>query len=260
MKVELAVQSLTRRCRWYHSRNLGDAFVLIVLQLARAGRMTDDKRNEVLLLTDVLGSETLIDDIARVVEKHTATSTAILGPFWRENAPRKNMGDTIVSGLEDAPRVYLHGRIIDSDTARPIANAELDIWEAAPNGLYEQQDSDQVEMNLRGMFTTGEDGKYSLYCLRPGPYPVPDDGPAGDLLKLLDRHSMRAAHIHIMVKAPGYKTLVTELFDREDSYVSNDSMFAVKPSLIMDFVPCEDANALFTTEYTFKLASLKKSS
>ena len=96
--------------------------------------------------------------------------------------------------------------------ASPSNGAELDIWETAPNGKYEQQDPDQVDMNLRGRFRTGKDGEYSLYCLRPTTYAIPQDGPAGKLLRLLDRHPMRPAHIHCIVTAAGYKRLTTELF------------------------------------------------
>ncbi|KAF2159957.1 hypothetical protein M409DRAFT_70704 [Zasmidium cellare ATCC 36951] len=232
------VRHLHAFCR--ESRVTRPEFQAALKVLARAGQMTDDTRDEVLLLTDVLGSEALIDDITRVVERDTATVTA-------------HMGDSIVHGFDEAAHAYLHGSIVDSETGKPISGAELDVWEAAPNGLYEQQDPDQPDMSLRGIFRTGEDGKYSLYCLRPTTYPIPDDGPAGDLLKLLDRHPMRAAHIHFMLKAPGYKTLVTELFDREDKYVNNDSMFAVKPSLIVDFVPrADDPKAQYTAQFTFR--------
>jgi len=150
----------------------------------------------------------------------------------------------------------MHGKVLDFDTGKPIENAELDIWHTAPNGLYEQQDPNQVDMNLRGRFNTGSDGAYNFYCLRPTSYPVPNDGPAGKLLELLDRHPMRPAHIHFIVSAPGYKPLVTQIFDRRDKHIDNDSVFAVKDSLIVDFVPKKgDPKAQFDLAYDFKLAS-----
>jgi catechol 1,2-dioxygenase len=219
--------------------------------------MTNDKRDEMLLLTDVLGSESLIDDIAQVLNDDNATAPTALGPFWRSNAPRRAMGDSIVFGIESGDHTFMHGKIVDAATGSPIANAELDVWETAPNGKYEQQDPEQIDMNLRGRFTTGADGTYSLYCLRPTTYAIPDDGPAGDLLKLLDRHPMRPAHIHVIVGAPGYKSVVTELFDRRDKHVYDDAVFAVRESLIVDFVPREgDPKAQFEVTYDFKLGRL----
>lgn len=217
--------------------------------------MTDDKRDEMLLLTDVLGSESLIDDIAQKVAQDNATAPTALGPFWRSNAPRREMGDSIVFGIESGDHTFMHGTITDAITGEPIVNAMLDVWETAPNGKYEQQDPNQIDMNLRGRFKTGHDGKYSLYCLRPTTYAIPDDGPAGDLLKLLDRHPMRPAHIHVIVEAPNYKTVVTELFDRGDKHVHDDAVFAVRESLIVDFIPRHgDPKAQFELAYDFKLA------
>ena len=113
-------------------------------------------------------------------------------------------------------------------------------------------------MNLRGRFTTGPDGKYNFYCLRPTSYPVPNDGPAGKLLQLLDRHPMRPAHIHFIVSAPGYKPLITQIFDRRDKHIEDDSVFAVKDSLVVDFEPYKnDPKAQFELEYGFRLISFE---
>lgn len=217
--------------------------------------MTDDQRDEMLLLTDVLGSGSLIDDIGQVLANDNATVATALGPFWRSNAPRRQMGETIVYSIANGDHALLYGSVTDSRTGVAIANAELDVWEAAPNGKYEQQDPRQVDMNLRGRFITREDGKYSFYCLRPTTYAIPDDGPAGDLLKLLDRHSMRPAHIHFIVSAPGYKSVVTELFDKQDKHVLDDAVFAVRESLIVDFLPrVGDPRAQYEARYEFRLA------
>lgn len=110
-------------------------------------------------------------------------------------------------------------------------------------------------MNLRGRFTTGPDGSYHFYCLRPTKYPIPYDGPAGDILQLLDRHPWRPSHIHFIISGEGYKPLVTQIFDRKSDHVDNDVAFAVKESLVVDFVPQEgDPKASFDLEYDFKLA------
>ena len=167
--------------------------------------MSDDKRNEGQLLCDVIGLESLVDEITFKLASDATdapTSSAILGPFWRKDAPRYEMGSTIVHGIEDGDHTLMYGNVVDYLTGKPIEGAELDVWHTAPNGLYEQQDENQVDFNLRGRFTTGKDGKYSFYCLRPTSYPIPFDGPAGKLLQLLDRHPMRPAHIHFIVGWP----------------------------------------------------------
>lgn len=164
--------------------------------------MSDDRRNEGQLLCDVIGLESLVDEITFRLASDAAdmpTSSAILGPFWRKDAPRYEMGSTIVHGIEDGDHTLMYGTVVDYLTGKPIEHAELDVWHTAPNGLYEQQDEKQVDFNLRGRFTTGKDGKYNFYCLRPTSYPIPFDGPAGKLLQLLDRHPMRPAHIHFIV-------------------------------------------------------------
>ena len=165
--------------------------------------MSTDRRNEGQLLCDVIGLESLVDEITY---KHLAdgpdapTATAILGPFWRKNAPAREMGSSIVQGVDDGDYACMFGRVIDHLTGMPVEGAELDVWHTAPNGLYEQQDDGQVDMNLRGRFVTGSDGRYDFYCLRPTSYPIPFDGPAGKLLQLMDRHPMRPAHIHFIVR------------------------------------------------------------
>lgn len=236
---------------WESALKIGFWFV----QLNWSGRMSDDKRNEGNLLANVLGLEALVDEISHVVADDGATEPTVLGPFWRENAPRRSMGDSIVSGIEAGDFTFMSGRVLDASTGEPVEKAVIDIWETAPNGKYEQQDPYQVDMNLRGLFTTGKDGTYSFYCLRPTTYSIPVDGPAGLLLQLLDRHTMRPAHIHFMIQAPGYKTIITELFDRRDKHVFDDSVFAVRNSLVVDFLPLEDnPKAQFQLQYDFKLA------
>ena len=221
--------------------------------------MSDEKRNEGLLLADIFGLESLADENSNrlATEKgETPTATAILGPFWRKDAPKYNMGDSIVAGFKEGDHTLMSGSVVDFDTGKPVENAELDVWHSAPNGLYESQDPDQPDMNLRGRFYTGPDGKYHFYCLRPTKYKIPYDGPAGDVLQLLDRHPWRPAHIHFIVSAPGYKPMVTQIFDRRDEHIGNDVAFAVKDSLIVDFEPREgDSKAQFDLKYDFKLVS-----
>ncbi|KXX73899.1 Catechol 1,2-dioxygenase [Madurella mycetomatis] len=228
------------------------------------GRMSDDRRNETQLLCDIVGLESLVDDIT---SKMLATSTSetpssILGPFYRHDAPLLPNGSSIVRNLDPsvswyeqavADSAYVTGRVLSSSGA-PIEGAIVDVWHTAPNGLYEQQDTAQPDMNFRGRFATDSDGRYAFYALRPVPYPIPDDGPAGRLLGLLDRHPYRPGHIHFIVSGPGFRALTTQLYDDRDEYIAKDAVFAVKDELVVKFVPREgDPNARWTLEYDFIL-------
>ncbi|KAF5859275.1 hypothetical protein ETB97_003136 [Aspergillus alliaceus] len=229
-----------------------------------AGQMSNDKRNEGQLVCDVIGLESLVDEITFKLAdeaEDTPTATAILGPFFRADTPYRKNGDNIVKGVPDGEMVFMHGQVIDFTTKKPLVGATVEVWQAATNGLYEQQDPNQEEFNLRGKFKTDEEGRYYFYCLRPTPYPVPDDGPAGKLLKLMDRHPYRPAHIHIIATIDGYKPLTTQIFDSKDKYLTNDSVFAVKDSLIVDFVPRkDDPQAGLELNYNVKLVPQQSSS
>ncbi|SNX86589.1 related to hydroxyquinol-1,2-dioxygenase [Melanopsichium pennsylvanicum] len=222
--------------------------------LIRSGKMSDDRRNELILISDVLGLESLVDSIAYekarassssasnvqgVVE---ATQSAILGPFYRMGAPEYENGADIVldhsiksSQGKKGETCYMHGCIIDAATGAPVVGAKIDVWHTGPNGLYEQQDEDQPDFNYRGKFTTDSKGEYAIRCLRPTSYPIPYDGGAGDILKLLDRSPMRPAHIHLLIEAKGYKQLVTQIFDSKCEYIGADAVFADKSALTVDF-------------------------
>ncbi|KAK5164367.1 uncharacterized protein LTR77_010063 [Saxophila tyrrhenica] len=258
-RVKSVVASLIRHMHDFCRENeiTVTEFMAGVDMLNRAGQMSDEKRNEGLLLLDVLGIETLVDEITHKVvsEAHDLpTATAVLGPFWRKDAPIYKMGESIVQNSDDGERALVHGKALDFDTGKPIANAEIDVWHTGSNGLYENQDPSQPDMNLRGRFYTNDDGSYHFYCLRPTRYPIPLDGPGGQLLELLDRHPYRPAHIHFILSAEGYKPLVTQIFDRRDEYIDNDTVFAVKDSLVVDFKQRNgDEKAEFELEYDFRL-------
>ncbi|KAJ8064196.1 hypothetical protein OCU04_006545 [Sclerotinia nivalis] len=212
--------------------------------LNEAGRMSDNKRNEGQLVCDVIGLESLVDEITfkKAMDAVDApTASAILGPFFRQDAPvLENESSIIQTPVDDGEIVYMHGTVTDHKTKKPIVGATVDVWQASTNGLYEQQDDVQAENNLRGKFRTDENGNYGFYCLKPTPYPVPFDGPGGKILQLLDRHPFRPAHIHLIVQHDHYKPLTTQIFDSKDEYLQNDSVFAVKDSLVVDFVPLKN--------------------
>lgn len=236
-------------------------------QINESGRMSTDKRNETLLVCDILGLETLADEITSKLlaanAKSEVTPSAVLGPFYCANAPLLPNGSSIVSPQSgwyaDALPMLAHisGRVLSNSTGKPIQNAILDVWMAGPNGLYEQQDDKQPDMNLRGRFRTDEHGRYDFYAMRTTSYPVPDDGPAGRLLGLLDRHPYRPGHIHFIVSAEGYRPLTTQIMDEEDEYCKNDSVFAAKDELLVKFDRREgDEKAKWTLEYDFALGEM----
>lgn len=224
--------------------------------LKRAGDMSDARRNELILVSDVLGLESLVDALTNTADEGV-TESAVLGPFFRENAPVLANGASIVQGGVPGETVFVEGTVTGAD-GKPLAGAEIDVWETAPNGLYEQQDPDQPEMNLRGKFTSDANGYYAFVAVRPVSYPIPFDGPAGELLKLMGRHPYRPAHIHYIVKAPGHRTLVTQIFDRTDKYNADDAVFAVKDSLMVDFKPAgAGAKTDYVVRYDIGLAAAK---
>ncbi|ORY74047.1 Intradiol ring-cleavage dioxygenase [Leucosporidium creatinivorum] len=237
--------------------------------LAEAGKMTTDKRNEMVLVSDVLGIESLCDMLehARFAKAGVeTTSSAILGPFYRTGVPAQPNDTSIVRKKEaGADYTYLHGVVTGSD-GKPLKGAIVDVWHDAPDGLYDAQDETKPEYHCRGRFETDDQGRYSTFVLKPTPYPIPFDGPAGNLLQMMDRHPYRPAHIHFYVEAPGHKTLVTQVFSRDSKYLDDDSVFAVKDSLVVDFKPVTssipplgefDEAPQYELEYNIALAGLK---
>ena len=198
--------------------------------LTATGQMCDDKRQEFVLLSDVLGVSTAVE----LINNRKApglTETSVLGPFFVAGAPALPAGASIVRDATPAD-LLVEGRVHDG-AGRAVAGAVIDVWQTAPNGKYDVQDPDQPEMNLRGRFTAAADGRFSLRTCLPTEYPVPTDGPVGDLLRATGRHPWRPAHLHVMIAAPGYKTLVTALYFEGDPYLDSDTVFGVKDSLIV---------------------------
>ena len=204
--------------------------------LRRAGDISDEKRNEFILIADILGLEVLVDMLDHKVVDGESEST-VLGPFYREQAPVLPTGaDISQKSYPEQATVYVHGAVRDTD-GRPIEGAVVDVWEDAPNGLYEQQDPEQPDYNLRGRFTSDAEGGYAFRALRPVPYPIPYDGAAGELLRYMGHHPWRPGHIHFKISKPGYQALITQIYDAETPYLDNDAVFAVKESLVGDFLP-----------------------
>ncbi len=232
--------------------------------LTRTGQMCDDKRQEFILLSDTLGVSMLVDAINHRVADG-ATENTIFGPFYREGAPELPAGASISQDGRGDPAI-VSGRVLSTDGA-PIPNALLDIWETNENGLYEQQDPEQPDMNLRGKFRTDSAGRYRFVAIKPVSYPIPEDGPVGQMLRALGRHPYRPAHIHLLISAEGFAPVTTHLFVKGDQYLDSDAVFGTKDSLVVDFVrhdsPEEAARLqvkapFYTVEYDFVLRPLKR--
>ncbi len=229
--------------------------------LTRTGQKCDDKRQEFILLSDVLGVSMLVDAINHRTVGDETEST-VTGPFHTE-ANVYPMGENIAKGEEvkRGEMTVVSGRILDPD-GNPISHALIDVWQADDVGYYDIQDSNQPEMNLRGVFETGPDGTFWFKTIKPTAYPVPTDGPVGELLNASGRHPMRPAHIHFWIKAAGYEDLITHIFVEGDEYLDSDAVFGVKESLILAFNQSNDQSAaerydvktpFYDVSYDFKL-------
>jgi catechol 1,2-dioxygenase len=201
--------------------------------LTRTGQLCDEKRQEFILLSDITGVTMLVDAINHRLPDG-ATESTIFGPFYREGASELPMGATISKDGRGEP-VVVTGRVLSTDGV-PIPDALLDVWGTDENGLYEQQDPEQPEMNLRGKFRTDSEGRYCFVGIKPVSYAIPDDGPVGQLLRTLGRHPFRPAHIHVLLSADGFAPLTTHLFVKGDPYLDSDAVFGTKDSLIVDFI------------------------
>ena len=167
------------------------------------------------------------------------TSANLLGPFWRKGSPVMSNGDSIVRSPTEGPPLFFTGTVLDTD-GNPVAGAEIDVWHASPVGLYENQDPDQAEWNLRGKFVTDDDGMFNFRTIKPSGYPIPITGPVGDLLAALDRHPFRPAHVHAMVYKPGYKTITSQIYSHDDPMLDTDAQFGVTGPLIARYLRHED--------------------
>lgn len=230
--------------------------------LTRTGQMCDDKRQEFILLSDTLGVSMLVDAVNHRLSVG-ATESTVFGPFYRDGAAELPLGANISQDGHGEPTVVI-GKVLSTD-GKPIAHALLDVWETNENGLYEQQDPEQPDMNLRGKFHTDNEGNYYFVGIKPVSYSIPDDGPVGQMLRGLSRHPMRPAHIHMLVSAEGFAPVTTHLFVKGDKYLDSDAVFGTKDSLIVDFIrhdSQEEAERyhvtapFYTAEYTFALKPL----
>jgi protocatechuate 3,4-dioxygenase beta subunit len=203
--------------------------------IAKMGQMTNATHNEVVLMAGSLGFSALVCLLNNGNNGQTETTANLLGPFWRLNSPPTENGGTIIRSPTPGPAIFVNCWVKDTK-GNPIAGAEVDIWHSSPEGLYEQQDPKQADMNLRGKFTTDAQGKFWFRSVKPAGYPIPIDGPVGDLLRAGKRHNYRPAHLHFLILKQGFKTLISQIYSPDDDKLETDSQFGVTRALIGDYV------------------------
>lgn len=203
--------------------------------IGELGKLTTDSHNEIILMAGSLGVSSLVCLLNNGDQGNTETAQSLLGPFWRLNSPRVENGGCIVRSDTPGAPLFVTARVVDP-SGRPIAGAEVDIWHASPVGLYENQDPEQAEMNLRGKFTSDADGRFWFRSVMMVGYPIPTNGVVGRLLKQQSRHPYRPAHLHALIFKPGFKVLISQVYDPADPHIDSDVQFGVTQALIGDFV------------------------
>jgi hydroxyquinol 1,2-dioxygenase len=210
--------------------------------VARLGQMTTPSHNEVVLAAGSLGLSSLICLLNNGDGGQTETTANLMGPFWRMDAPQTENGGTIVRSPTAGEPIFVDAWVRDRQ-GHPVANAEVDVWQASGEGFYENQDPAQADMNLRGKFVTDQDGHIAFRSVKPVGYPIPVAGPVGALLRAQGRHNMRPAHIHFMTSKAGYKTQFAQVYSSDDPHLDSDVQFGVTRALIGQYVRHESGPA-----------------
>ncbi|MBI2716686.1 MAG: catechol 1,2-dioxygenase [Rhizobiales bacterium] len=212
-----------------------EEFQTAVQYVVQLGQKTTDTHNEAVLMSGSLGFSTLICLLNNGNKGQTETTANLLGPFWRMNSPRTENGGSIVRSPTPGPALFVNAVVRDQNGA-PIAGAEVDVWHSSPEGFYEQQDPKQAPMNLRGKFTTDAQGRFSFRSVKPAGYPIPIDGPVGDLVRATGRHHYRPAHLHFLIFKDGCKTLISQIYVNDDDRLETDVQFGVTRALVGNYV------------------------
>lgn len=213
-----------------------------ITYIAALGQLTTDSHNEVRLIAGTLGVSTLVCLMNNGTNAATESSANLLGPFWREGSPRTENGGSLVRSFTPGPALFFQGWVRD-EQGNAVAGAEVDVWHASPVGLYENQDPEQAEMNLRGKFTTNANGEFSFRSIKPAGYPIPTNGPVGALLRAQRRHNFRPAHLHFLIYKPGFKTVTSQIYSPDDPHLDTDSQFGVTRALVANYQVHEDESA-----------------
>jgi protocatechuate 3,4-dioxygenase beta subunit len=199
------------------------------------GQKTTPSHNEVVLMAGSLGVSSLVCLLNNGNNGQTETQANLLGPFWRDDQPLSASGDTLVRSPTPGQGLVVRVSLQDGN-GRAVAGAEIDVWHSSPEGLYENQDPVQAEMNLRGRFISDEAGRFDFRSVMPAGYPIPVDGPVGELVRATRRHNFRPAHLHFMVYKPGFKTLISQVYAPDDEHIDSDVQFGVTRALIGNYI------------------------
>ncbi len=201
--------------------------------LTAVGQTCDDRRQEFILLSDVLGLSMVVTD-QNHAKPAGCTEPTVFGPFHVDDAPRYPLGADIAAGAAGEP-CFVQGRVLDARGA-PVPHAELDVWQADAEGFYDVQRPGLAHAQARGVLRADAEGRFRFWTIVAEAYPIPTDGPVGRLLEATGRHPWRPAHLHFMITAPGHERLVTHVFRRGDRYLDSDAVFGVRPSLVADWI------------------------
>jgi catechol 1,2-dioxygenase len=224
------------------------------------GQLTTESHNEVRLIAGTLGVSTLVCLMNNGADAATESSANLLGPFWRKDSPRTENGGSLLRSETPGDPLFFRGWVRDQE-GKPVAGAEVDVWHASPVGLYENQDPEQAEMNLRGKFMTDANGEFSFRSIKPAGYPIPTNGPVGALLRAQGRHNFRPAHLHFLIYKPGFKTVTSQIYSPDDPHLETDSQFGVTRALVANYKLHENepipvsgvTEPWFSLEHTFVL-------
>jgi len=216
--------------------------------VVKTGQASNETHNEAVLMSGSLGFSQLVCLLNNGESGALDTDANLLGPFWRMHSPKTPNGGSIVRSPTPGPALFVNATFRDR-AGRPIEGAEVDVWHSSPEGFYENQDPVQADMNLRGKFTTDKDGRISFRSVKPAGYPIPVDGPVGELLRAQRRHNMRPAHLHFLASKDGFKTLVSQVYSPDDPHIETDVQFGVTRHLIGNYLrhdhepaPASDVN------------------
>ena len=228
------------------------------------GQSTNAYHNEAVLMSGSLGISTLVCLLNNGNNGQTDTTANLLGPFWRLDSPRTENGGSIIRSATPGPELFVNARVNDAK-GNPISSAEVDIWQSSTEGLYENQDPTQADMNLRGKFTTDAKGHFSFHSILPAGYPIPITGPVGDLLRAQGRHNMRPAHLHFLIYKEGFKTHISQVYVPQDPHIETDVQYGVTKALLGNYVrhdsgtpPAPGVKApWYTLDYTFMMEAGK---
>jgi protocatechuate 3,4-dioxygenase beta subunit len=226
--------------------------------LTAVGQKCTQFRQEFILLSDTLGLSSLVNSLHDKRATEAGTKSSLLGPFYRQDSPPRQLGDSIVSKSK-APEICIYGRILNAK-GQGVPNASVEIWQPDEEGWYDLQKQDPDTMDLRGHFHADSEGRYYLRTIQPCGYMIPMDGPVGDMIRAQKRHGYRPAHIHFVVGAPGYREVVTALYMDGDAHIDSDTVFGVTESLVTAAKANDSASPLPklpSIKFDFSLAARK---